>query len=339
MPRKKKTDDTSAPAIPAVSEAGGAADAAAPPPPPRTPQQFNLALRRKVRLFYDIQEMRLAAQGRLLKKSPNNPIELHPDDLAKLKGRVEELEGVEKSALKIVAEHLDEVPFYVDVIKADRKRWKGLGPTMSGVILSSFDIEREDTPSKAWAFAGLAPEPARRCSTCHNVVEGDQAPYKHPKPQGCKCVFAGKTVSEQDSYASGKAMKPVAGEKLKYNKWLRSKMCGVLGPVLLQVGSPYRRFYDNYKTRKESAGWGKNDGHRHAAAIRYMVKMLILDVWIEWRKFLGLPVRGSYQEEYLGHTHGNGNGVSGHAQPVPPPSEEDELRDAQIAAAVAEAGA
>jgi len=303
MPRKTKTTKTEA-----VAPVEGAVTEPAPPPaPPRTPEQFNLALRRKVRLFYDIQEMRLSAGGRLLKKSPKNPIELHPDDLTKLKARVQELEAAEKHALRDVADHLEEVPFYRDVIKADRKRWRGIGPTMAGVILSSFDIAREDTPSKMWAFAGLAPVAASRCKACSTVVEplpsGD---FKHPKPQGCTCTSAGKTVTADTVFASGKAARPVAGEKLTYNKWLRTKLCGVLGPVLLQLKSPYREYYDNYKNRKASAGWGRSDAHRHAASIRYMIKMLLKDIWLAWREFLKLPIRPSYQEQYLGHTHQGG---------------------------------
>ena len=137
-------------------EAKRAAEAAA---APRSDDQFWLGLRRKVRMFYDVQEMRLQAQGRLLKKSPTNPIELHPRDLEKLAARVKELEGAEKHALSDLEEHLQEVPFYHDVIEPERKgRFKGLGPRMAGVIISSFDIKREDTVSKMWAFAGLAPD-------------------------------------------------------------------------------------------------------------------------------------------------------------------------------------
>jgi ferredoxin len=274
--------------------------------PPRTPEQFQLALRRKTRLFYDVQRLRLQAEGRLTKKSPTNPIELHPVDLLKLQARVQDLESAERNALATLEEQLIEVPFYRDVIAPQRKeKYRGLGPRMASVILSSFDIEREDTVSKMWSFAGLRPVPCRRCTKCHEVcpevVVGET--YKHGKPAGNKCERAGCTVGTAETYDSGRQMRPTAGEKLPYNAWLRSKLCGVLGPVLLQVGSPYRSYYDNYKTRKVNANWGKNDAHRHQAATRYMVKMLLLDIWKDWRGYLNLPIRPSYQEEYLGHTH------------------------------------
>jgi hypothetical protein len=72
---------------------------------------------------------------------------------------------------------------------------------------------------------------------------------------------------------------------------------------MLKLGSPWKKQYDDYKHRKATAGWGKSDAHRHAAAIRYMIKMLLLDIHKEWRTHLGLPVRPSYHEEYQGHVH------------------------------------
>lgn len=284
--------------------------------PPRTKEQFRLALRRKTRMFYDIQEMRLQAQGRLTKKSPTNQIELHELDLRKLSGRVKDLESAESNALKDLEEHLNEVSFYTNVIlKRKASQFKGLGPRMASVIVSSFDIEREDTPSKMWAFAGLAPlthekdgEPIRRCKRCNMVVSQKSgsigpAPLQHPSSTVIKCEHKGKIVPTSETYESGKAMKPVPGEKLRYNAWLRSKLIGVLGPVLLQLGSPYRKVYDDYKHRKQQAGWGVSDAHRHQASIRRMVKMLLLDIWKLWRAHEGLAVRPSYQEEKLGHTH------------------------------------
>ena len=37
--------------------------------------------------------------------------------------------------------------------------------------------------------------------------------------------------------------------------------------------------------------------------MRFMIKMLLLDIWKGWRESEGLPVRPSYHEEKLGHKH------------------------------------
>lgn len=46
-----------------------------------------------------------------------------------------------------------------------------------------------------------------------------------------------------------------------------------------------------------------SDGHRDRSAKRYMIKMFLKDLYVAWRMIEGLPVRPSYQEEYLGHIH------------------------------------
>lgn len=49
--------------------------------------------------------------------------------------------------------------------------------------------------------------------------------------------------------------------------------------------------------------WGRSQKHRHQAAIRYMVKMFLQQLYQEWRTLENLPVRKPYAEEYLGRTH------------------------------------
>jgi hypothetical protein len=290
----------------------------------RSREQSMTALKRKTRYFYDIQRLRLQHQTRITPKPKDADIQLHEADLLSLEWRFEQLLQLEKSLLKDIDEHLRTLPFYVKVL-SDKVRFRGIGPTMAAVLLSEIQIHRQETPSQLWAFAGLAPVAARRCKKCQKTVspargaeiggpeggtevgdDGEALYWKHDgtKPKGCV-----KIVPKAETFTSGKAMKPTRGEKLKYNAFFRSKLCGVLGPVLLQTGSPWRKFYDDYKHRKASAGWGTCDGHRHAAAIRYMIKMLLLEIWKEYREHEGLSVRPPYQEEYLGHKHG-GNGQS-----------------------------
>jgi hypothetical protein len=95
------------------------------------------------------------------------------------------------------------------------------------------------------------------------------------------------------------------GEKAPFNKWLRTKMCGVLGSSFLKCNSPYRKFYDDEKHRLENEERWKDETpmHRHRAANRKMIKAFLKDLYVNWRTIEGLPVRKPYQEEYLGHTH------------------------------------
>lgn len=299
----------------------------------REPGQDRLALKKKVRYFYDLQRLRLQVGGRLTKRPEGSTIDLHTYDVALLEKRMEELRGVERTALGDVEAHLKTIPFYRDVL-SDKSRFKGVGPTMAGVILSEFDIHRQENVSQMWSFAGLAPVAARRCKQCSTLVEragkdldtsvdlsevGSGA-FKHVKPfvarakpgeetpkEDRSCPYAKELIGIDQTFESGKAMRPTKGEKLPYNAFLKTKLVGVLGPVLLQVGSPWRKCYDDYKHRKGSGGWGRSDAHRHQAAIRYMVKMLLLAIWKEWRAFEGLSVREPYSEGKLGmKPHGGG---------------------------------
>lgn len=294
------------------------------PPPERSYGQHRLALKKKVRMFYDLQRLRLQVSGRLYRRPAGSTIDLHEYDVQVLNRRADELKAAEASALDDVKAHLKTIPFYVQVL-SDKTVYKGLGPTMAAVVLSEFDIARENTASQMWAFSGLAPLPAHRCRKCHAVVVQADKGYAHEKAAKDCTAFLG----ESEVYSSGKAMRPTKGERLPYNAFLKTKLVGVLGSVLLQVNSPWRKCYDDYKHRKQSANWGRSDAHRHQAAIRYMVKMLLLKIWQDWRAFEGLSVRPSYHEEKLGHSHSVAAPAS--ALPESAPSG----LDAEVAAEVA----
>ena len=273
-------------------------------------------LRAAVRMFYDCQRMRLQAQGRLTPKAKGAEIKLHPEDKKLIELRYRDMHALEKEMLNDVKDALREIPFYTQVLcpgsatGKGKPRHKGLGPTMSAVILSEFDIRKWETVSKGWMFAGLAPVPATRCKKCQRLVNPADATsdsFKHlgkGPPKGCEMI-----IRASETFASGKAMRPVPGEKLRYNSFLRTKLVGVLAPVLLKCKSPLTKFYYNMKNRRISQtlyspdGWGTSDAHRHADAMRYMIKMMLLDIWEQWRRFESLEVRPPYQEEYLGKKH------------------------------------
>jgi len=44
-------------------------------------------------------------------------------------------------------------------------------------------------------------------------------------------------------------------------------------------------------------------GHKNQAAIRYMMKMFLRDLYVAWREIEGLPVRPPYEDDYLGRKH------------------------------------
>ncbi|KKL82887.1 hypothetical protein LCGC14_1980250 [marine sediment metagenome] len=152
----------------------------------RTPEQDRAALRRKVKIFYDLQRLRIQTAGRTLDRATE--IELHEVDIAILDNRAKDLNRAEKEALKDVEAHLKTMPAFINIL-ADKTRFKGIGPTLAGVILSEVDITRAPTISALWRYAGLAPIPCRRCKLCKDslVKKGDA--YKHEYKRKKKCTL------------------------------------------------------------------------------------------------------------------------------------------------------
>lgn len=105
------------------------------------------------------------------------------------------------------------------------------------------------------------------------------------------------TVSALWRYAGygvvdGKAERPRKGEKLHYNKRLKTT-CYLIGQSFLRSNSPYRRIYDVEKAKYESReGWTKM--HSHLAAMRKMIKLWLSHLWLVWREMEGLPTSAPY---------------------------------------------
>jgi len=157
---------------------------------------------------------------------------------------------------------------------------KGIDRAMAGVILSEIDIAKARHPSSLWKYAGLdvAPNGAGRSRKAEHLVDVE---YKDRN---------GKQATRKG---------------ITFNPFLKTKLVGVLGSCFLRCNSPYREAYDNYRHRLEHspAHQEKSKGHRHNMAIRYMVKMFLVDLHRVWRELEGLPAGVPYQEAKLGHVH------------------------------------
>lgn len=281
----------------------------------RSQEQARFALRKAVRAFYDIQRLRMQVAGRLAKR-PAGQVQdiLHEADVKLLESRFAELERLESELFSDVEAYLWSIPFYRDCLrgKIAEKRYPGFGVTMAAVLLAEVDIVRAENVSKLWRYCGLATVPCRRCVKCGSVWDAGAAHVK--SGLWGKCDLSGQVFDVSQTRDSSKREHPVPKEKLHYNSFLKTKMVGVMGSNLLKAGgsleadgtdtrSQWRKVYDGHKHFLVSGGRGRNDGHRHQMAIGKMVKMLLLDIWVLWREFEGLPARPSYQEEKLGHKH------------------------------------
>lgn len=253
-----------------------------------------------------------------------------PDDLAAFAEVADEARAQESDIEKKMMRILKRFPIYTEYLA----NVKGVGAIAAGHIISSFDIEKADTVSKLWQYAGMNP----------GMVRGKR---RKDKPDGTFDII------ETDTMIRGDRM--TAGFVAPFNKTLRTALCGVLADGFLKAGirgedvtqdeydslpetwrrlnsktkqpqklvalTPQAKFYMDYKHRlacseketSEIKKGGKVDrkpwrectaGHRDRAAKRYMIKMFLAELYEFWREMEGLPVRPPYQEEYLGHKHG-----------------------------------
>lgn len=256
-------------------------------------------IRVMVKTMYDYQDMRVRTGNRLRKKkdgSEQKTENMDAADMTEIPALIDvwqDTEEIEKKLAKEIEREVKSHPLW----KGFLKDVKGCGPLMAGVIIAEYDITIASTVSKLWQFTGLNP----------GMVRGK-------KPIGSKLdgTYGLKTT---DTMIRGDRL--TTGFIAPFNQFLRTKMVGVLGSSFLKCRSPYRDYYDNMKARLEAEenkvstadpekakAWkDESAGHRHNAAMRYMIKMFLKDLYVAWRTLEGLEVRAPYQEEYLGHKH------------------------------------
>jgi hypothetical protein len=205
------------------------------------------------------------------------------------------LEQDEDRTFRRIGTLLEDVPIYRDYLKGV----VGCGVTMAAVIVTGINIHKCEYPSSVWKYCGydVAPDGAGRSKRKEHLVKREYTTKK-------------KTKAMRDS--------------VTYNPFLKTKLY-VLGGCLIKSGNEkYRKIYDDYKHRLEHhEKYGiANDknriaeirekydyayapkGHRHAMAMRYMIKMFLTDLYNYWRAQEGLPVAPTYSEAKLGKTHG-----------------------------------
>lgn len=194
---------------------------------------------------------------------------------------------------------------------------KGCGKTMAAVLLSEVQMCTLATPE----------ELEGQTRVCYDVRDVHGATWKYFRigtKQYVEDVYEGQarirrdvcpTISSLWHYAglhtnpeTGKAVRRQRGVKIDYNPFLKSKLW-VLAGCFLKSNSPWREHYDNTKNRWKSANKGDSDAHRHAAALRPMMKAFLAELWRTWRPLESLPVLPSYAESVLHRVHGDHGGT------------------------------
>jgi hypothetical protein len=217
-----------------------------------------------MKLLLKVNNQLLAYQRRVDDRHPEAEAWLE-EQLKPIRAR---LSSIDKALSKLIMEHDDPV-------SAAALSVPGIGPITVSAITVYVDLEKAATPSSLWAYVGL------------------------DKPS-------------HERYEKGKA----GGG----NKTLRTVLWNTANTLMKMRSSPYRGVYDRVKERLaiseklvktrntegkqvEVAWKDTKPSHRHGAALRAIVKHLLVDYWLVGRKLHGLPTTTIYAEAILGHTH------------------------------------
>lgn len=208
---------------------------------------------------------------------------------------------------------LKKIPIYNNYLANVR----GVGPALAAVLITYLDPAKARHASSFWKYCGLdvGPDGAGRSRRTAHLIDRE---YINKKGEAATRLST------------------------TYNPWLKMKLLGALGPSFLRSKSPWRSAFDDYRHRinsdpareKVTVGeWKKvfatskkyvaagtlsqeqmdadmrklwSPGRIKNAALRYMVKMFLADLWVKWRELEGLPVSEPYYVAKLGmRPHGS----------------------------------
>ncbi len=299
-----------------------------------------LAARMLVRLREDFQAMRKRMDNRIGRKASGQwqdiaEREFRREDLSLFAGFADAAHEQEKAIEKELNKVLHRFPIYTEWLS----NVKGVGPIAAGWVIAEYDIHKASTVSKLWQFTGLNPGLVTGKKRVENkdgsfsyvptdsLIPGDRltpgfvAPFNKRLRTAMVGVLADGILKANMRYRDATdeeyEQRPNTQRRIKKDKEVGDKK------QVIDAAGGYSKVYLDYKTRLEQSEkmtletkkggkavempWNETkDGHRDRAAKRYMIKMFLKDLYVAWRGLEGLPVRPSYQEEYLGHKHEQG---------------------------------
>lgn len=215
------------------------------------------------------------------------------------------LEEREAKALsKIVEEHV--------VYKNFLSKIRGLGPILSAVILTEFDISRARYPSSLWAYSGydVASDGLGRSARVAHRRSEKYITFKQELKERAVLSYNPFLKSKLWLLATSFIKHGVRwndvgqAEFSEASPWHRRKTKGDT-PVyqVATVQGKYAQCILQYKHRLQNSAnerWVKaSPAHINAAALRYGVKMFMLDLYKVWRTAEDLEVSPPYHEAKL----------------------------------------
>ena len=155
-------------------------------------------------------------------------------------------------------------------------RVKGVGKENIAKVIGMVDIQRADTISSLWKFAGFSVEDGK----APKRVKGEKLSYNSQLRSMCwrlgtsllkaKGKFYDYYLKQKERYSARYEVVPASSLPKKDGK--RYEPEGVI-----------------------------SEGHLHNMALRKMIKLFLACLWLTWREAEGLPVTNPYPIDKLGH--------------------------------------
>src|SRR5687768_988813 len=175
---------------------------------------------------------------------------------------------------------------------------KGVGHLLAARLLSRLDVARAKSPSAFWAYCGLGTIPgvAYRCSECSLEVAypvGYEPRGRHRALLGTRDC-AGTLALVPGAQTTRVAPRRAAiGGRSGYDADAR-EACYLIGVSMLRCGSDYRTIYDAERTRLAALRPGWTPKRCHLSGLRKMEKTFLRELWVAWRRAVGLHVVPPY---------------------------------------------
>ncbi|MEK7555259.1 MAG: hypothetical protein AAB516_00330 [Patescibacteria group bacterium] len=225
-----------------------------------------------VRSMLQVEKLRVATQVRQTHLKLQARVDLETDKL------LERIDDLEKYADERIASLIKSHPAYPWF-----SRVKGVGKENIGKVIGLVDIEKANTISALWKFAGYHVDNGKAPK---RVKGGGKLGYNSQLRSMC-WRLASSLLKGQ-----GKFYKYYLVEKGKYQSRFISQGMKIV---------PASQLSRNNGKKQETEG-KISEGHIHNMALRKMIKLFLACLWLEWRKAEGLSTRSPYSHEYQGHT-------------------------------------
>lgn len=221
-----------------------------------------------------IEKLRVAAQVRQTHLTLQGRQDKETDEL------LIRINGLEEYADGRVADIIKSHPAYPWF-----SRVKGVGRENIGKVLGLVDINKANTVSALWQFAGYGVADGKALK---RIKGGGKLSYNSQLRTMCW------RLATSLMKGSGKFYDYYSTEKEKYQQKYAREGKKIV-PASKLPKNKEGKFYEPEGVISE--------GHVHNQALRKMIKLFLACLWHAWREAEGLPTRVPYPAEYLGHTH------------------------------------